>query len=234
MLCDICFFLLLTAGLVVQLSRAPRGSQFRTIKDFKNCRLNASELCIPAGGASQGFWDEAVAPERALDCPNDKPDLIESSVAARDIYEESMRKAVSNEPGSCKFVLSATSTLQSASRGEYCGTLTVVGDPFFSINSGFVLPKGSSLTDPFSRETLKLHRRDLLESPLDVANKLKCDYSNTGTVQLNWSLLGIFFYVSWTGLALILLLMILLPEPVTNSAKDDGQKLNSPEDGSPA
>lgn len=216
---------IIAAGLVVQLFEGRKTSRFRSINDFKGCRrLKASELCIPAGGAAEGFWQEAVAyprSERARDCPDDQPVWIKSD-GDRDPYEESVRMAATNEPGSCKYVLAATSTLKNFARGDYCGDITLVGDGFYNINAGFVLPKGSRFTDALSRETLKLHQQNLLQSPIDIANQLQCNYENERTTQLDWSLLGIFFYVSWIGLLVLLLLMILSPEPFSKQNSDDG------------
>lgn len=215
---------LFVAGLVVQLFESRLVSRFRTINDFKSCRrLKAKDLCIPAGGASEGFWRQAVAyngSERARDCPDDQPIWV-TSEGDRDPYDESIRRVTSGEAGSCNFVLASTSTLQSAARGDFCGDFTLVGDPFYRINTGFVLAKGSRFTDPLSRETLMLHQQDFLESPLDVANQQKCDYGNGGTTQLNWSLLGIFFYVSWGTLLILLVLMIVDPGSWRNAELND-------------
>lgn len=126
--------------------------------------------------------------------------------------------------------MAATSTLQTAASGDYCGDFTVVGEPFYDVNVGFVLPRGSRFTYPLSHETLKLHQQDVLGSPLEAANQQKCNYGNDSTTQLSWSLLGIVFYVSWIGLFAILVLMILCPEPVSNGPADEKDTGNTSSD----
>lgn len=36
-------------------------SEFRTIEDFRSCRIPAKDVCIPGGGAVENFWKDAVA-----------------------------------------------------------------------------------------------------------------------------------------------------------------------------
>lgn len=227
LLVGILFLWNLAAGLVVQLFENRKTSRFRTIDDFKGCRrLKASDLCIPAGGAAEGFWKHVVAfpgSERARNCPDDKPMWITSNGGLNQ-FEESVRMATSGESGSCKFVLAASHTLLTYARGDYCGDFTVVGEPFYTIYGGFVLPKGSRFTDPLSRETLMLHEQNVLKSPLEIANQQKCNYGNEAATQLDWSLLGILFYVSWIGLFIILLFMIVCPEPLPKHPADDGDR----------
>lgn len=138
-------------------------SIFRAIIDVKNCRIDATDFCIPQGGATQDFWTLGIEPFRdncrTVSLQKDQPSLIEAAGPLGDPFSQGLEDVAEKR---CRFFFALTSTLTVGAENKYCDILSVVGDPFFPVPISVVLPKGSNLTEPISIATLNFQQSDSL------------------------------------------------------------------------
>jgi hypothetical protein len=180
-------------------------SQFRSVEDVKNCRIDATNFCLPAGGASENFWREAIEPSRSncrkLSLEDDQPVLIKGS----DPFSQGLDALTQKE--TCDFFLGPTGTLTVAAEGRYCNRAEVVGEPFYPHSASFILPKGSNYTLSMSDATLRLQLQDRVPSPFEYGVVQECN--KVSQTQLTWEILKIFFYAAYAALAFALLLNVI-------------------------
>lgn len=194
------------SGLVLQLFLDNPVSEFRSVDDVKNCRLAASDFCVPAGGATQDFWKFAIEAARdncrTSTLERDQPSFVSSGGAFPDPFSAGLDAVAKKE---CRFFLALSSTMTVATENTYCGTLSVVGETFFPVSISVVLPKGSNLTEAFSVATMNFQQEDTLQTPVEYGAPRKCNTVVTNV--LDWNRLGLFFYVAWTVYFFMLLFM---------------------------
>lgn len=99
--------------------------------------------------------------------------------------------------GECKYMMASMSTLAVGSANEYCGVLSVVGEPFVHFSVGFVLPKGSNITAPLSTETLKLHQKVGLPNLIEYGVPRECK-NVLSPKKLDWYRMSIVVYATGT------------------------------------
>lgn len=214
-----CFSILLAStalskGLVVQLFAEESISEFRSIDDVNSCRIDAKDFCVPIGGTSEVYWKRVVEIARRRcrkgNLEMDQPQYIE--VDRDDEEDEKFKDNYSKgldavKEGQCKYFMAASSTLTAAAENEHCNVLSVVGKPFGgSFSVGFVLPKNSSITEPISIATLKLHQKEGFPTLVEYGTPEKCKISSSAN-RLDWSKMNIVFYVTWTLHGLMLVYM---------------------------
>lgn len=204
-----------TQALVLHVFRDEPISKFRSIDDVKNCRIPGSDICFVAGGVEEDFWNSAVATARS-NC----------RTAAEDESPFHVQKGVFDDPfsagldavvsGKCKFFLAATSTISIASKSSFCGDLSIVGEKFYKMSIGYILPKDSPLTEPLSMETLQLQQDGLLKTPSEYGEEA---FPSTCGIQssqrIGWGQLGLFFYVVTSAQCLMLVCLLLERPEVT-------------------
>lgn len=202
-------FLILTyeAALVSQLQTDSPVSEFRSMEDVKNCRIDAPDFCLPKGGATEDYWKFAIERSRE-DCrikpaAEDQPRIIEAHDKFHDPSSAGLNAVAT---GKCKYLLALTSTVTVAAEGKYCNALSVVGDPFIHTAVSFVLPKNSGLTQHISAATVSFKQQDKLRTPLEYGVKQKC--SRAWENKLNWRSLGFFFYFAWICHIIMLVYML--------------------------
>lgn len=184
------------AALVSHLSADRPVSDFRSMEDVKNCRIEASDFCIPKGGASEDYWKNAIEASRN-DCrtksaQEDRPQIIGAHGKFSDPSSAGLNAVATKR---CKFLLALTSTVTGAAHGRYCNILSVVGDTFSQAPVSFVLPKDSNLTAHIDAATVSFQQRDTLLTPIKHVVQQEC--KGATEKRLNWKRLGFFFYFSW-------------------------------------
>lgn len=216
------FFASSPQGLVLQLFRDNPVSTFRSIDDVKNCRIDATDFCIPRSGATEDFWKFIIAPSRnncrTTPLEKDQPFYIESEKPFEDPYSQALSAVAEKK---CKFLMAQLNTMTVATETTYCNVLRVVGDSFFPVPISVVLPKDSNLTEPISVATMKFQQSDRLPSPIKYGAPRKCDAVSANN--LTWDRLSEFFIVVWTALFVMLVFMVI-----------DRRPSNESEDGDPA
>lgn len=105
----------------------------------------------------------------------------------------------------CRFLLASKTTLETASQGDYCGRLSLVGEDFSPNALSYVLPLDSPYTSDFSKVTLELQRKDQIVHATDFSTTSPCVPKVQS--QLTWSQLRVFFYVSYGCLGLMAVFM---------------------------
>ena len=86
---------------------------------------------------------------------------------------------------------------------NYCGRLTLVGEPFFEHVSGYVLPKGSPLTDPMNEAVLMLRQTNGL---ITAASRGQACNDPGEKNQVGMAQLNLFFGISYGGYFVILII----------------------------
>jgi hypothetical protein len=216
------FTLVYESGLVLQLFLDKPVSVYRTVRDIKNCHVDARKICMAGGGNTEDFWRAAIEPARAscrkVELANDQPVLIRG----RDPFERGLDMTANTD--ACEFFMGSSGTLAVAAETVHCGKLSVVGEPFYTISSGFALPKGSNLTEIMSEETLKLQLQDKIPSVLEFGtDNIKC--TPVRDTQVTWRRLKVFFYVAYPVLAMLLLVVVfdqIQRHQARRAAKTDG------------
>jgi hypothetical protein len=126
-----------------------------------------------------------------------------------DPFSEGLKAAA--KTNACDFFMALTSIVTVASENQYCNELTVVGETFFPVTTGFVLPRNSNLTMPMSNATLQLQQQDKLQTPIEYGVVRKC--KEVSQKRLTWRRMAIFFKVSYGTLVFMILLMLTDPRP---------------------
>lgn len=170
-----------------QLFREEPISRFRSIDDVKSCSIRGSDVCVPAGGVEEDFWNSAVAGARSgcATAPEEEQPIFIGVESDSDSPVLVGLDAVEN--GKCKFFMAATSTIAVASHKVLCGDFSVVGETFFRMSIGYVLPKNSPLTELLSIATLELQQEGFLKTPLEYANDVfppPCDVGSSQRIGL--------------------------------------------------
>lgn len=209
----------------MQLFRDERVSDFTSIDEIKDCTLGLEGFCVPAGGVEEEFFNAAIEPRRSecrdkfnIDPEDDKPKLISTKAPFSDPFTTGLGAVNSRD---CKYFMASTNTLTVHSQNEYCGNLTVVGDPFFSQSIAFILPKFSPLTLPLSEETLKFHQEDRLKTPIEYGAPRQCN--RAPSQNLAWDRLGVFFYIVYAA-QVIMLIYMLIDRREVEPAEDVAEK----------
>lgn len=200
-------------GLVVQLFADKPISDFRSIQDVKNCRIDARDMCLPSNGATEVYWRRVIEKSRGecrkMSLEEDQPKFIEAAGRFKHTYAAGL-DAVAE--GDCKYFMASASTIAAGATNEYCGVLSVVGEPFFPNAVGFALPKGSSMAGPISTATLEFHQEDSLPTLIEYGVSQECNISMSAT-RLDWSRMSIVVYVKLALHALMLLYVIIDRRP---------------------
>jgi hypothetical protein len=79
------------------------------------------------------------------------------------------------QTGECNYFYTLGGQVLWQVKGRYCNTLMAVGKPFFYTSVGYVLPKGSILTDPLTIATLQLRQEDQLVNSTEYSNIFTCN-----------------------------------------------------------
>lgn len=184
-------------------------SEFRSIEDVKNCRIDASDMCVPLGGATQDYWKFAVEPAREncrkVSLEDDQPTFVTAGGQFKDPFSAGLSAVAEKK---CSYFFALTSTMAVSASNEYCGVLSTVGDPFYPVPISVVLPKDSNVTGPISTATLKFQLADSLQSPIDYGVPRKCNAASAAN-SLTWRRVAIIFYVTWALHAAMLAYMLI-------------------------
>jgi hypothetical protein len=198
------------------------------VDDLKSCRVDATRFCIPGKTATEVFWQKAIEPARQncrrRSVEDDQPVVM---------YDDPSGLKAAAETDTCDFFMELTSIVTVASENEYCNKLTVVGDAFSPLTTGFVLPRNSNLTMPMSNATLQLQQQDKLQTPIEYGVVREC--KELSQTRLTWRRMAIFFEVSYATLVIMILLMLIDPRPQkAEEAADEEEAVVVEEQGSSA
>lgn len=209
LLCGLFLTIVYEAGLVVQLFNDKPVSDFRSLEDITDCRLDARNICIPAGGAMEKFWNLTVEPARRRCNKNrseDQPRRIRASTGS-DPYSSVLEHAATS--GACSYAFASTHTISARVASKFCNKLSIVGKQFYYVSSGFVLPKGSNLTTHMSAATLRLQQENRLPSAVEYATQSQARMcEGVKVTKISLRRLSAFFLVAFGTLLFITVYML--------------------------
>lgn len=192
---------------MLQVFRDDPISRFRSIDDVKFCGIGATDVCLPAGGAEEDFWKNAITEARAR-CRIDEEEEPEY-VSGRFFDSPFSAGLAAVNEGRCKFFMAAESTVTVASKRSFCGTLSAVGETFYPMSIGYVLPKNSPLTEHLSIATLQFQQEGLLKNPIEYGKEsFQANCSDEIALSVGWERLGTFFYFVFAGQAAVFIYML--------------------------
>jgi hypothetical protein len=79
------------------------------------------------------------------------------------------------QSGICNYFYTLGGQILWQVKGRYCNSLMAVGKPFFYTSVGYVLPKGSILTEPLTIATIQLRQEDQLVNSTEYSNTFTCN-----------------------------------------------------------
>lgn len=171
-------------------------SEYRTIEDLRNCRINMTEVCIPAGGAIESIWHTSLASSK---CHGGQlPRMIES-------YEQAIQEVAEKR---CRYLVIDSLAGNDAITGKYCGKLIATGEPLFWGGLSSIVSRNFSYYNEFSKATLNMLEEGMRLSMDDFFKKRgSCVIHRTSTLSLR-QLLG-FFITALSAIALLFVWMII-------------------------
>lgn len=175
--------LVFESALTVHLLQSEKTSRFRTLDDVKQCVVDPRWVAFPSGGASQDLWSNAIVNG---DLCTDSPRFA-GSVLPKNIGEGLQQL----DTGKAKFFF----TLEGAILTEWqrwCPKYSIVGEPFFETDIGFVIPKHSPYKEPLSAVTRRLHEQDRFDSARTIAMRRPCN--DTEVAKINHNKMAFFFF----------------------------------------
>lgn len=119
-------------------------SKFRTIEDLRNCRINMSDVCIPAGGAIESIWNTSLA---SSPCHGSQlPRIIASHDKA--IQEVAKKK--------CRYLVIDSITGHDAITRKYCGKLFFTGEALYTGGISSLVSRNFSYYEEFADATMTM------------------------------------------------------------------------------
>lgn len=184
MMVGLLFVIIYEAAIVVKLFERKPSSRFNSLADLKNCNVDASKVCLSAGGAVQDFWAETIEKARKScrkrSFKDDQPTLIKPANGL-DSYTIGLERTADPADDGCEFFMGSTSLVTRAANTKFCGKLAVVGEPFYPLSSGFVAPKNSNFTKILDETTLRLQQENKLANVVEKGQVCNSS-SNSGTI----------------------------------------------------
>eukprot|EP00177_Eucheuma_denticulatum_P008094 GFKZ01014752.1.p2 GENE.GFKZ01014752.1~~GFKZ01014752.1.p2 ORF type:complete len:215 (+),score=14.08 GFKZ01014752.1:1374-2018(+) len=175
-------------------------SEFATVRDFQNCKIPPTDVCLPGGGAIEAFWMQAVARHPC----HRESGLLPTFVGSVD---ELLEKTARRE---CKFSIGTGSTLADATEGRYCGRLVLTGEHFLEGGCGFTLPFRSPLTETMTNATLQLRSEGALPTLTSYLQRFGPCTVLIDPI-LTFARLRLFFFLAYGVCAFMLLTIVFVP-----------------------
>lgn len=104
------------------------------------------------------------------------------------------------------------------SQAQYCGVMAMTGEMCIRTGASFLLPRGSNLTEPMARETLRMSTAASIPGA-EQFMKAKC--AEGGPASLSLKQLFLFFMVAFGACFVVFLVMILDPQGASPSKTGD-------------
>eukprot|EP00177_Eucheuma_denticulatum_P007571 GFKZ01013782.1.p1 GENE.GFKZ01013782.1~~GFKZ01013782.1.p1 ORF type:complete len:366 (+),score=25.83 GFKZ01013782.1:602-1699(+) len=200
LLCGLFLILAYEATMTASLVQETIFSDFRTVRDFKTCKIPASDVCIPGGGTIEAFWRHAIA---TTPC-NEESGLFPTVLSSA---SEMLEKTASKE---CKYSIGTGSVFGDATQGRYCGVLVLTGGHFLEGGCGFTLPFDSPYKDAITNATLQLKSEGALPSLEEYLERFgQCHF--LFEPRLSFGRLRLFFFLAYGVCFLIFLGILLVP-----------------------
>lgn len=182
------------SSLTILMFESTKVSEFKTLADLTECRIDPSKVAIIRGGASQDFWNSAVNTSRNRAKCNWRragvtvDNLEDGFAAVRD--------------GGVDFFYSLEGSVRFRANGD-CQNFVAVGEPFFSTSVGFVMPKSvnQTLLKILNRETRILIEENANPSARVLAKRNECAPENDPQIRVGkLSAFFLLYIVFWASL----------------------------------